>query len=224
MGLADALAVLNQQWPDIRTSLASAEATRLDELVVALASEANPVQSEEYGHEISDMLSRSLPREHPFRRALAQETPRSLATTNDPVALSEWQDLSESLDAHVDRPNRPPRRSEVASRARDWLLNVPTFKEPDLRIPRSVLYGPGLIRLDDAFGNLHWPAFQFADRQPRPEVVAINQLFDADDDPWGVADWWLGVHRLIGEPPVALLDRGEHRELYELAQRELPGM
>ncbi len=42
-------------------------------------------------------------------------------------------------------------------------------------------------------------------------VVAVNRLLDADDDPWGVADWWLGANAWLDAVPARLLGTpGEH--------------
>ena len=52
-------------------------------------------------------------------------------------------------------------------------------------------------------------------------MLTINRLLDADDDPFGVADWWLGRNAwldaipadLIGQVAAALLVRAARAEL-----------
>jgi hypothetical protein len=63
----------------------------------------------------------------------------------------------------------------------------------------------GLIRLDRGQG-LCFPRFQFGpDGSPAPVVLEINRLLDADHDPWGVTDWWVGAHAWLGLAPIELL-------------------
>ena len=49
-------------------------------------------------------------------------------------------------------------------------------------------------------------------------VLAVNRLLDADEDPWGVADWWLGGNARLGAVPAQLLGRG-HDDLLAAAAR-----
>jgi hypothetical protein len=219
MGIAEALTVLSEQWPDIRAALGPDGSARLDSLVTRLAHEANPALSEEYGHEISDLLSRSLPTEHPFRRALAGETLRSVAATRDPDTLSDWLLLTESLSAHVERP--PHRLTEVTQRATEWLLASPALALDQVRAAGQDPYAPGLIRLERPDGGEQWPAFQFSpDGSTWAVVQSVNRILDAEDDPWGVADWWLGQNHLAGGVPAELIGQVADQLLIDLALRE----
>jgi len=63
------------------------------------------------------------------------------------------------------------------------------------------------------------PAFQFgADGLPLPVVVGVNRFLGAADDPWGVADWWLGPDARLGEVPVRLLGTGRDADLWAAAR------
>lgn len=67
-----------------------------------------------------------------------------------------------------------------------------------------------------------YPAFQI-DRDAHrvdPVVQRVNRLLGADEDPWGVASWWLSPSgRLRGRPPRDCLDAPELRErLPEIAE------
>ncbi len=67
-----------------------------------------------------------------------------------------------------------------------------------------------------------YPAFQFDRDRGRvdPVVAEINQLLAADDDPWGVASWWLSTNdRLGGQAPKdALQDPEARSRLVTIAQ------
>lgn len=54
------------------------------------------------------------------------------------------------------------------------------------------------------------PAFQFDDAGALRDVVGdINAFLGSQDDPWGVADWWLSVNSRLGIRPVDLIDGNE---------------
>ncbi|MFC0111124.1 hypothetical protein [Kibdelosporangium aridum] len=219
MGISDALSVLSEQWQDIRAELPPSTAQELDSLVAKLAREAHPALSEEYGHEIADLLSRSLPVSHAFRRALAAGTRRSVAATRDPETLSDWLVLTESLGAQVDLPY--PRLREVADGAASWLLASPSLAEEQVRANGHDPFSPWLIRLERPDGVLQWPAFQFSPSgSVWPVVREVNEILDAEDDPWGVADWWLGENHMAGSVPARLIDEVDDAVLIELALDE----
>ncbi|MYY10698.1 hypothetical protein GT204_17710 [Streptomyces sp. SID4919] len=90
---------------------------------------------------------------------------------------------------------------------RDRLLGVPALGRGDLA---GVV--PGLIRLPGPGGVLRWPRFQFRSgtAEPWPVVSAVGVLLGAEDDPWGVAGWWLSANAWLGTAPTGLL--GGHRD------------
>jgi len=68
-----------------------------------------------------------------------------------------------------------------------------------------------------------YPAFQFdSTGAVIPIVAEINALLGANDDPWGVADWWLGDEPSLGSRPADLVagSIADHERL-RVAAREL---
>ncbi|MFF8774536.1 hypothetical protein [Kitasatospora sp. NPDC015120] len=107
----------------------------------------------------------------------------------------------------------PPDDLSPPDDADDWLLAADSVSAADYRAGGHDPADPGLIRLTDRQGAVRLPAFQFDDvsGHPLPVVVAVNRLLDADDDPWGVADWWLGTNAWLDAVPARLLGTtGEH--------------
>jgi hypothetical protein len=99
----------------------------------------------------------------------------------------------------------PMESHEIAAQAEARLLAAPALSANEVF---GMGADPGhqhLIRLDSDDG-VRLPAFQFdAAGQPIGLVLHINEMLDADSDPWGVADWWLGKHSwLAGSPADAL--------------------
>lgn len=80
-------------------------------------------------------------------------------------------------------------------------------------------YANALRRRGDLIGIPHrnrylYPAFQIDvdARRIDPLVQTINRLLGADEDPWGVASWWLSPNeRLEGETPRDALSRPRQR-------------
>ncbi|MFB6892961.1 DUF3168 domain-containing protein [Kitasatospora sp. NPDC056327] len=94
-----------------------------------------------------------------------------------------------------------------------WLLAAASVSAADYRAGGQDPDNPDLIRLTDRQGTVVLPSFQFdgVSGRPLPAVVAVNRLLDADDDPWGVADWWLGANAWLDAVPARLLGTdGEH--------------
>jgi hypothetical protein len=53
------------------------------------------------------------------------------------------------------------------------------------------------------------PSFQFGpDGKVLPTVAEVNRILDADDDPWGVASWWLSPHAALHGIPADQLRSG----------------
>ncbi|MDW8805819.1 DUF3168 domain-containing protein [Streptomyces scabiei] len=99
------------------------------------------------------------------------------------------------------------------------LLAEPALSEDDLRDNFGVeTIAPELIRLRRCDGTEGLPAFQFdGSGRPRDVVVAVNRLLGAAEDPWGVADWWLGPNPWLAAPPATLLGRGLDGQLLAAA-------
>jgi hypothetical protein len=68
-----------------------------------------------------------------------------------------------------------------------------------------------------------FPAFQFDENgQVFSVVPTVNQLLDAESDPWGVASWWVEPHASLppGTAPRQLLGNNDEA-IRALAQAEL---
>jgi hypothetical protein len=212
MGLGHAMRALAAEWDDLRGHLRPDQCDTLDELVTEFAAEADPALSAEIAEEIADLLGGLLPDEHPFRRALA--SPESRFTSGDQADLTEWRRPVGELRLLV-------AGERIVARATARLLSAPSVGEWDLVARGQDPTAADLIRLDRRDGTVQWPAFQFgADGAPLAVVTTINRILDAADDPWGVADWWLGRNAWLGAVPSQLLERERDQELIDTARAE----
>ena len=71
-----------------------------------------------------------------------------------------------------------------------------------------------LLGLPHSNGFLY-PAFQFDSRRRDvfPEVRAVNHRLGSDEDPWGVASWWVSPHSRLRARPVDLVGTGREDDL-----------
>jgi hypothetical protein len=128
-------------------------------------------------------------------------------------------DLAEALwrlaPDRLPQPTPPP---EPVRTAEETALAVPSYSDSDIR-RRGIDPRQSLIGLADESGRVRYPAFQF-DPTGRPieVVVRINSLLGADDDPWGVVDWWLAPNIWLGAAPVDLLDEPDEETLVAAAK------
>ncbi|MEU9349078.1 DUF3168 domain-containing protein [Streptomyces sp. NPDC048278] len=99
------------------------------------------------------------------------------------------------------------------------LLAAPALREEELRENFGVeATAPELIRLRRHDGTEGLPAFQFdGEGQPRDVVIAVNRMLGAAEDPWGVADWWLGPNPWLAATPASLLGAGLDGQLLAAA-------
>lgn len=75
-----------------------------------------------------------------------------------------------------------------------------------------------LLGLPHSNGFLY-PAFQFDSRRRDiyPEVRAVNHRLGSDEDPWGVASWWVSQHSRLRARPVDLVGTGRADDLAAVA-------
>jgi hypothetical protein len=89
-----------------------------------------------------------------------------------------------------------------------WLLAATALSADELRARGQDPGDRDLILLRRADGSEQWPAFQFErDGAPPTVVRTINRILDAANDPFGVADWWLGESGWLGDAPARLIGR-----------------
>jgi hypothetical protein len=63
------------------------------------------------------------------------------------------------------------------------------------------------------------PAFQFDPAGlPYRVVVDVNRVLDADDDPWGAADWWLGPNAWLNAAPADRIGQLSDEALLSVAR------
>ncbi|MBN0043747.1 DUF3168 domain-containing protein [Streptomyces actuosus] len=113
----------------------------------------------------------------------------------------------------------PVRGEEAPPSPYERLLAAPSLSADDLRENFGVeATAPELIRLRRRDGTEGLPAFQFdGDGRPRDVVVAVNRMLGAAEDPWGVADWWLGPNPWLAAAPASLLGAGLDGQLLAAA-------
>jgi hypothetical protein len=201
----EVLAVLGDHLQEVLAGLGGSARMRLAELVTRLGEEGDANRRAELADELVTMLRHSLPPGHPVRAAVVAGELRHGAAT--PVRMDE-RALGELRATLVGvKQALAPAPDQILEEARQRLLGVPAYTEQELRA-RGGRLGTGLIRLRRPDGIEVLPAFQF-DRQgaPLPVVTEINRVLRADQDPWGVADWWLGRNALLGGVPAQLLRR-----------------
>ena len=118
-----------------------------------------------------------------------------------------------------------PARAQPDDPAADaWLLDAPALTEQQVRDRGGDPRRNDLIRLTTPAGQVVLPTFQFGrSGQPVPVVARINRLLAAAEDPWGVADWWLGANAWLDAVPAGLIGRVDDGLLLRAALAELPG-
>jgi hypothetical protein len=151
-----------------------------------------------------------LPDEHAVLEA-ADETYR-LATA-PPV---DWRPVTGALSEQV--------AAIVRESVRGRLQRSPALTTDQVRSAGCDPAEPSLIRLDSDSGDTRFPAFQFDHKgQPIEIVLRINERLGAGDDPWGVADWWLGENAWLDVAPADLIGSGDDRLLAAADAAAHPG-
>lgn len=215
MTVEDALASLAEHWDDVISRLDAARGQELRNLIAEVGG------ADHVGAviEITQLLSRELPADHPVRRALS----RGYLYAS---VQADWPTLRRGLLAAAgveaaEMPAARPESEEDDARGRGAddefpddilaevtarLLSAPALSEAEVRLRGADPADPGLIRLDRPDGGQQWPTFQFArDGGALPVVRTVNTMLGADTDPLGVADWWLGVNAWLDDRPSDLI-------------------
>ncbi|GAA0415178.1 hypothetical protein Acor_78620 [Acrocarpospora corrugata] len=191
---------------DVRARLSTARRARLDGLINDLRDAGGDVAAiGDLAVELRiELQLAGLPEDHPVRRALPAGT-----RLNPGLPVIDWGSVIARL--------QPEDLRRVIRRR---LLAAPAFRVDQVDDPED----PDLIRLERADGDVQLPAFQFQESgRPRPLVLRINRLLEADEDPWGVAGWWLGPNAWLGTVPAQLLDRPREPELLMAARALFEG-
>jgi hypothetical protein len=222
MGLTRALRALAEHWDDIVRRLDQLDAAELQVRVGDLTTASIPAMSVEKAMDLTDFLATRLPRDHPFREALAANELRfATPMQHEPERLATFLNLADTLRGRV-TPDDVPSAERVMRMASLWLLEADSFGVETVRGFGRDPLDADLIRLPREDGTEQWPAFQFDQRGAVPDIVrAINKMLRANEDPWGVADWWLGDNAWLDAVPARLVGRTDDDRLINAAAREL---
>ncbi|MFD8698508.1 DUF3168 domain-containing protein [Kitasatospora purpeofusca] len=222
----DFLDVLREHWHEVQEYL---DESARDAIAALL--DAPSAEPERTARRIVRLVLAALPDEHPVRAALADSVRYSRAVRLESAnrdAVLQVLDLVRGRSTDDGGPEAPPEPEPNAlpvppEDADDWLLAADSVSAADYRSGGHDPADPDLIRLTDRQGTVRLPSFQFdgASGRPLPVVVAVNRLLDADDDPWGVADWWLGANAWLDAVPARLLGTPAEHGLLAAARAEI---
>jgi hypothetical protein len=200
---------LAKYWPEVIACLSAEDLPVFADQVdrIKLASRGNPVAAHAALAELMFFLRGRLPPRHPVGQAMPDD-PEPVVI---PADLSGLAGVLAGLSLPAD-PDPP-----------GWLLSVPALTDRQVRELGVRPERADLIRLSSANQHVLLPAFQFApDGQPVPVVEAINKLLDAESDPWGVTDWWLGENAWLGGVPAELIGKVADADLMRAAAAAIP--
>jgi hypothetical protein len=213
------IGTLTEHLRDVRLRLDDRRSRRLDVLLEEIRdSDGDPDHLEEIAIEVADLVEPILPAGHPVRRVITTR-PRFDSSPAEPDP-ADWAPVLSRI-REINLASGFASAAELLADVRANLLTAHSYR------PDEVLDGhdPHLVRLEEADGTGRVPAFQFdASGLARPIVLLINRLLEAGDDPWGVADWWLGGNAWLGAAPADLLGGGRDDDLVAAAQAELEGI
>jgi dihydroorotate dehydrogenase (NAD+) catalytic subunit len=112
----------------------------------------------------------------------------------------------------------------IQDEAEARLLAAPAISVEEIRASGRDPGAENLIGLRRGDGRVQIPAFQLDGLGRTRDVVRrINVMLDAVDDPWGVTEWWLAKHAMLGRAPAELLGTGVDDLLVSLVSEELAG-
>lgn len=193
MPVRDLLSALAEHWDDVMAELKPAARAELVELLERVG--AGGREAAAALPELLPLLSDHLPAGHPVLLA----APPTAVTGVPPT-------MPYPLRLRLVTFAAAAATDALWPQVRDRLLRAPSLSAAELS-GRGV--DPELadligLRRDD--GGLQFPEFQFGPGgTPREVVLRVNRELDVRDDPWGVADWWLGENAWLQAVPARLL-------------------
>jgi hypothetical protein len=224
MSLTDVVAALAAHWDDTVRHLSSRDLALVDEAIHRIEVGRGDRDAAVAAADLTGILAARLPNGHPVLAAIAAN-PRLAGTPAD------WARVAGFLQAIpvpeiqlADRAGVSGEPGLAAGQDPDArLLAAPALSAPEVREQGGDPDRADLIRLLPGGGAIQLPSFQFGlDGQPVPVVLAINRLLEVAEDPWGVADWWLGRNAWLDGIPADLLGRVDDALLVLAAQAEFP--
>lgn len=238
MSAFDVIKALAEHWDDTLSELGADNLRLITESARRI--EAHPDDAEIARDEIANLttlLAATLPRGHPVRTAMSGQDRLLIAPSDLPrivSVLSGIPALSAGALGAFPGPDafpmpagtgpEPVSHDAADADADAWLLAAPALTEQQVRDQGGDPGRGDLIKLFPADGQARLPEFQFGSAgQPIPVVATINRLLSAAEDPYGVADWWLGRNAWLNGIPAELLGHVEDELLVSAARAELAG-
>ena len=197
MSLADAIRTLADEWPTLVRHL-----TPLEQRVVRQQLAAAVHGGAWDPAALLEAALTDQPSQHPAWLALLKRsTRRSSSDRDDQSVLVAAMRLRLAVElTEADSP--PDEPDEAERRAEERIFEAPMR---DLRDEQH----PGVLALPQGTRRLA-PVFQFdSDGHVRSDVAAVNEILQADDDPWGTASWWLCPHASLNAIPADEIVLGE---------------
>ena len=217
--------VLAEHWDEIRPVLQSSDVAFIEQALGSLPAEPTP-EVESVAADIGTILISRLPPGHPALPLISGQMRLATADAPDVADPAAWSQML-GLIRDIPGLGAAPQDADPGAAPEDadsWLLAAPALTEEQVREQGGDPGRADLIRLRARTGQIVLPTFQFSPvGDPIPVVTAINRLLAVADDPWGVADWWLGRNAWLDAIPADLLGRVDDDLLVRAAQAELPG-
>jgi hypothetical protein len=215
----DLLLVIETYWQDALCRLRPDDLLQFGRVFNGLREAVNQERLSVFARadDLMSLLRHRLPAGHPVRRAIAAQ---HHASASQP-------DLA-SMAAHIAGLELPELVAAAVAAVEldetyDRLLAEPAFTETEVLAAGVVPDRDDLIRLPVTSRHGLLPKFQFhPDGQPVQVVTEVNWLLDVAEDPWGVADWWLGENAWLGGIPARLLGQVDNNALLRAAKAVLP--
>lgn len=191
---------------EVVSSLSDEQTELLTDLAARLAGPRSEDERLEAFGELVDLLLDTLPAGHPVRAELTPEDEERLATAEEapPADISA---AARALIAALGVDPAPGPANPLLAEAHERLASAPAWTPAELAEMGGDPTARGLVRLPVAGGE-QLPRFQFdGSGRPYPIVLRVNAVLNAERDPWGAADWWLGGNARLGDVPANLLGR-----------------
>ncbi|MEH0423954.1 DUF3168 domain-containing protein [Streptomyces sp. B21-083] len=210
------ISALTRDRQTIREKLTPEDRNQLDALLELAAEGGDEGRQRAVARAVAAHLRTALPAKE------VQALERRFTDTASPlphVLLASFASLGDRSAGPDAGGPAAPDGAETQPSPYERLLAEPALSADDLRDNFGVeAIAPELIRLRRHDGTEGLPAFQFdGTGRPRDVVVAVNRLLGAAEDPWGVADWWLGPSPWLAAAPATLLGRGLDGQLLAAA-------
>ncbi len=209
MALADALLLLARRWPDVAAQLSP------EQIGFVRRSLAAAVHGAEWDPgRLLTVVAEHEPEDSELWRALARPGERLVAEARPDVgaAASRLRWTIELLEGAHHEETATTDVDEIEEEAEDRLFTVPMTPATPDAARRQIL-------VIDHQGMSRAPMFQFNPHgEPLGEVVEVNAVLGAANDPWGVASWWLTPHATLQAIPADAVRTGRGPDVVAAAR------